>query len=62
MGAKMFTFVITADQLQVIDRALAEMPFRLAAPVLNALNEQLSRQRPALQAVENNPDPVPAVA
>lgn len=35
---------LSVNELQVIDAALAEMPYRLAAPVINKINEQLKNE------------------
>lgn len=38
----MHTLKFTDEQLSVIDRALQEMPFRLAAPLIQEINRQLA--------------------
>lgn len=38
----MFELKLTAEYLSVIDRALAEMPYRLAAPVVLEINKQIN--------------------
>lgn len=35
------TLSLTDQQMRVINAALLEMPYRLAAPVIQAINEQL---------------------
>jgi hypothetical protein len=48
------------QQLQVLSAALVELPFRVSAPLINHINQQISEQR-ALEfderreAAENNP-------
>ena len=37
-----FTISFTIEDLQVIDAALAEMPYRIAAPIINKINSQLA--------------------
>lgn len=41
------TFQLNLDlnQLRVIDAALLEMPYKIAAPVIKDINEQLAKQR-----------------
>lgn len=36
---------LTIEQLAVIDRGLGELPFKDAAPVISAINQQLQRIR-----------------
>jgi hypothetical protein len=38
---KSFTFTLTAQEVDVIGQALAELPFKMAAPVINKLREQV---------------------
>jgi len=40
-----YTLKLTEEQLFLIDRAIGEMPHRLAAPLIAAINEQLIEQR-----------------
>ncbi len=37
-----FTISFTIEDLQVIDAALAEIPYRIAAPIINKINKQLA--------------------
>ena len=37
------TIKLTAQQLQVISAALCEMPYRMAAPVVDAINRQINQ-------------------
>ena len=37
-----FTISFTIEDLQVIDAALAEMPYRIATPIINKINRQLA--------------------
>jgi hypothetical protein len=36
---------LTPADLSVIDRALQEMPFRIAAPLINKINAQIAAQQ-----------------
>jgi hypothetical protein len=40
----MYALTFTEQQLLVIDRALQEMPFKVAAPILGEINRQLANQ------------------
>lgn len=37
-----FTISFTVEDLHVIDAALAEMPYRIATPIINKINRQLA--------------------
>lgn len=52
-----FTLDLSIQDLQVIDSALAEMPYRLASPVVDRINAQIKSQRPqpAESALEADP-------
>lgn len=39
------TLTFTDDELVVLDQALAELPYRVAAPLVAAINEQLAQAR-----------------
>lgn len=41
----MHTLKLNDQQLQVIGAALAEMPFRIAAPVIRSIDEQMEAAR-----------------
>ena len=41
----MITLTLTDQQLQIIGAALAEMPYRVAAPVMDEINRQIAAQR-----------------
>jgi hypothetical protein len=43
---------LTMEQVQVIDRALAELPFKFAAPVLQSIVQQVQAQQPANEVAE----------
>lgn len=47
-----YTLTLTAEQLTIIDRALQEMPLRLAYPVVAEINRQIAPQ----QQPEENPE------
>ena len=40
----MLTLNLTSQSLSVIGSALAELPYRLAAPVIDEINAQIARQ------------------
>jgi len=40
-----FNLKLTPEQLQVISAALSEMPYRLAAPLIDEINRQLRQQQ-----------------
>jgi hypothetical protein len=40
----MYALTFTEQQLLVIDRALQEMPFKVAAPILGEINRQIADQ------------------
>ena len=42
-----YTLVLNKSQLDIIGNALAELPFKFAAPVLNEINRQFAEQQPA---------------
>lgn len=39
-----FTITFTTQQLQVLNAALGEMPFRVAAPLIQHINTEIQRQ------------------
>ncbi len=39
----MITLTFTEQQMQVLNAALVELPFRVAAPVINSINQQLAQ-------------------
>ena len=48
------TIKLTAQQLQVISAGLCEMPYRMAAPVVDAINRQIQQdQRDSTPLDEN---------
>lgn len=42
-----YTFTLTKAQLDIIGTALAELPFKFSAPVLNEINRQFAKQQVA---------------
>lgn len=40
-----YTLTLTEQQIAVLGAALQELSFRVAAPVINAINQQLDEQR-----------------
>lgn len=41
---KPITLSFTQEQLQVLNTALLEVPYRLAAPLISSINSQIQRQ------------------
>ena len=41
---------LSIEDLQIIDAALAEMPYRIAAPVIQRMNQQLQDQSNAIDS------------
>ena len=41
---KQTTLCFTQDQLQVLNTALLEVPYRLAAPLISSINSQIQQQ------------------
>jgi hypothetical protein len=41
---KPITLSFTQEQLQVLNAALLEIPYRLAAPLISSINSQIQRQ------------------
>lgn len=39
-----FTLIFTKEQLQVLNAALIEIPFRVAAPLIEQINQQIQAQ------------------
>lgn len=39
-----YNLKVSDNELRVIDAALAEMPYRIAAPVIQQINQQLSQK------------------
>lgn len=42
---KTYTLTLTVEQLAVLDKALQEMPLRLAYPVVAEINRQIEAQK-----------------
>jgi hypothetical protein len=47
---KSYTLDLTVEQLAIIDSALAEAPFKRAAPLIRNINEQIQKQEKTLSA------------
>jgi hypothetical protein len=45
----MYTLTFTEEQLYLLNTAIGEMPHKHAAPLIQAINEQILAQRPADQ-------------
>lgn len=41
---KTVTLTLTQEQLQILNAALLEVPYRLAAPLISSINNQIQRQ------------------
>jgi len=41
----MITLTFTQEQLQVLDKAIADLPFRVAAPLVQEINKQIHAQQ-----------------
>jgi hypothetical protein len=41
---KTVTLTLTQEQLQVLNAALLEVPYRLAAPLISSINSQIQQQ------------------
>lgn len=39
-----FNIEFTVDEIQIIDKALSELPFRIAAPLIALINTQIQMQ------------------
>ncbi len=58
---KTVTLTFTQEQLQVLNAALMEIPYRAAAPLISSINSQIQRQfdeREEQQTGSNNNLPV----
>jgi hypothetical protein len=54
MNEKTFSFALTQSVLDIIGAGLGELPFKVAAPLVNELNRQIQMQEQAEQ-VETHP-------
>lgn len=52
MTMRDFTLQFTPEQLQIIDQALQNLPFRLAAPLLAEINRQIAQQQDEAAKIE----------
>jgi hypothetical protein len=41
---KTVTLILTQEQLQILNAALLEVPYRIAAPLISNINSQIQRQ------------------
>jgi hypothetical protein len=39
----MYTLTFTEDQMTIIDRALQDVPFKFAMPIVQSINEQIMK-------------------
>lgn len=51
----MYTITLTPEQLQIIDRVLSEVPYRVAAPLIADINRQIREQERTQQPVIEKP-------
>lgn len=42
-----YNFTFTAEQLVVIDKAIQQLPYHVAAPLITEINKQIQAQRNA---------------
>lgn len=54
---KQFTLTVTSEELQVIGKALEELPFKQSAPMMNKLNTQVQSQINPTPRAEPIPKP-----
>jgi 16S rRNA A1518/A1519 N6-dimethyltransferase RsmA/KsgA/DIM1 with predicted DNA glycosylase/AP lyase activity len=55
-----FTLVLSADDLKGIDAAVGELPYRIAAPIVQKINSQILEQsKKASEEVVDRPTPTP---
>lgn len=47
------TISFTPQQLQILNDALIELPFKLAAPMINHINKELEAQQPKIEPQPN---------
>lgn len=52
----MFNISLTAQELELIGAALMEIPYKLAAPLIANINEQISQQEEADQPTSSSDD------
>jgi hypothetical protein len=53
---EIFNLKLTPEQLQIISAALVELPFKMAAPLIDEINKQLRQQ----QSESENDLPTPS--
>jgi hypothetical protein len=47
MEKKTFTFVFTEQELLILNSAIVEIPFKIAAPLIDSINKQIIEQENA---------------
>ncbi|MER9494142.1 hypothetical protein NKI86_20195 [Mesorhizobium sp. M0320] len=52
----MYTLTFTEEQMAVLDRALQDVPFKFAMPIIQSINEQLVKQRDPAKEAEDAKD------
>ena len=50
-----FTLTLSEQDMQVLTAAIGEMPFKLAAPLVNKINQQIMAQHAVNGAAEPRP-------
>lgn len=51
-----YQFVFTTEQLVMIDKAIQQMPYYMAAPLLNEINKQIESQRKQIESQRKQAD------
>ncbi len=54
MAEKTYTFTLNESALNIVGAALGEIPFKVAAPVVNELNRQIAEQNAPAAGVDPN--------
>lgn len=49
----MITLTFTQEQMQVLNEALSNLPFKFAAPLVNDINKQIQEQQNMVKEVGN---------
>ena len=45
MNTEKITLVLTFDQLRIVDQAIQQLPFYVAAPIIDAIGQQVREQQ-----------------
>lgn len=49
-----FKITLTAQQLDIIGKLLGEAPYRIVAPIVQTINQQIEQQTMAAAAIQND--------